>query len=270
MKIKKYKEIFTRIENTLRKNSSLSEKEFDSRFGKFKNRSYKNMDDKDIFWILVYVIFYSGMRASTVSKRLPGIKKYLYDFRKVKDYSEKEINQILKDPETIHHKRKIEACINNAKEFSKLLSIHGSFRKYLESFGPLSEEETIERLRADLRRRFKYLGKRTVNHFLTDLGLNVLKPDRVICRIFSRLGFIDDASNIEDAIKVGREIACATGYPIRYVDIIFAKYGQKGEEYFGLEDGICLEKNPKCTICGVKNYCNYFQHQQITRFKSKL
>lgn len=250
--MEKYNEIFNQIENTLRKNSNLSKEQFDSRFGEFKNLSYKNMQDKDIFWVLVYVTFYSGMRASTVSEKLPAIKKYLYDFRKVKDYSEKEINQILNDPNVIHYKRKIEACINNAKAFDKLLNTYGSFGKYLESFGQLSNEETIERLRADLRSRFQYLGERTVNHFLTDLGLNVLKPDRVICRIFSRLGFIDDANNIAQAVKVGKDIAIATGYPIRYIDIIFVTYGQMGD------DGICLEKNPKCFVCGIKKYCDYY------------
>ena len=252
VKMKKYNEIFTQIENTLRKSSNLSKEQFDSRFEEFKNLSYKNMQDKDIFWILVYVTFYSGMRASTVSEKLPAIKKYLYNFGKVKDYSEKEINQILTEPNVIHHKRKIEACVNNAKAFDKLLNTHGSFSKYLESFGLLSNEETIERLRTDLRSRFQYLGERTVNHFLTDLGLNMLKPDRVICRIFSRLGFIDDVNNIAQAVKVGKDIATATGYPIRYIDIIFVTYGQIGD------DGICLEKNPKCFVCGIEKYCDYY------------
>lgn len=257
--MEKYKEIFNQIENTLRKNSNLSKEQFDSRFGEFKNFIYKNLQDKDIFWVLVYVTFYSGMRASTVYKKLPAIKKYLYDFRKVKDYSRKEINQILDEPNIIHNKRKIEVCVNNAKAFDKLLNTYGSFSKYLESFGQLSNEDTIERLRADLRSRFQYLGERTVNHFLTDIGLNVLKPDRVICRIFSRLGFIDNPNNIAQAINVGKDIAIATGYPIRYVDIIFVKYGQMGrDEYFGLDDGICLKSNPKCYVCGIKEHCKYY------------
>jgi len=115
-------------------------------------------------------------------------------------------------------------------------------------------------LRENLRSRFGYLGERTVNHLLTDLGFNVLKPDRVICRIFSRLGLINDEDSIDQAIEVGRDMAAATGHPIRYVDIILVKYGQMGESEgeFGLKDGVCLEKNPKCSVCGVKKYCSYF------------
>lgn len=253
-KMKDYRKIFNQIENTLRK---LLEDEFDSRFEKFKELDYRNMQDEDIFWILVYVVFYSGMNASIVSKKLPAIKKYLYDFKKVKDYTEHVINQILKDPYVIHNRRKIEACVNNAKAFDEILKTYGSFARYLESFGPLSQDETIEKLKSDLISRFKYLGKRTVYHFLMDLGLNVLKPDRVICRIFSRLGFIDNEKNITQAIKVGKEIAIATGYPIRYVDIIFSTYGQTGDL------AICLKNDPKCYICGVKEYCNYYTEKSL-------
>jgi DNA-3-methyladenine glycosylase I len=257
--MQKYREIFTQIEDTLRKESGLSRELFNSRFGDFKNVSYKNMSDEDIFWTMVYVVFYSGMRASTVSQRLPTLKKYLYDFTKVKEYSQKEVNQILKDPDSIHYKRKIEACITNAKEFYNIVTRYSSFTKYLESFGELTDEKTINKLRVDLESRFQYLGKRTVNHFLTDLGVNVLKPDRVICRIFSRLGLISGEDDIAHTIDVGREIALVTGYPIRYVDIIFVKYGQMGkDDYFGLEDGICLERKPKCKKCGVRNYCKHY------------
>jgi DNA-3-methyladenine glycosylase I len=95
------------------------------------------------------------------------------------------------------------------------------------------------------------------------LGINVLKPDRVICRIFSRLGLTNDESDIVHAVDIGRKIALATGYPIRYVDLIFVKYGQMGkDEYFGLEDGICVKKNPKCQKCGVSNYCEYYTASQ--------
>lgn len=231
---------------------------FDAHLREFKSLHYEEMRDEDIFWVMVYVTFYSGMRASTVSERLPAIKKYLADFRKVKHYSQEAIDKIMKAPDIIRHPKKIEACVFNAKEFDNLLKEHHSFKDYIESFGSSADESTIDRLRMDLRSRFQYLGQRTVNHFLTDLGLNVLKPDRVICRIFSRLGLIDDKNNITQAIEVGRKIATATGYPIRYIDIIFVKYGQMGKDNdFGLTDGVCLEKKPRCHICQIRQNCRY-------------
>ena len=225
--------------------------DFDSRFGRFKTLDYRSLADNDIYWTVVYVTFYSGMKAATVTDRLPAIKKHLYPLERVKDYCQDDVKRILGDPNTIHHKRKIEACIANAKEFDNILNRHKSFGKYLESFGPLEDEVAIDKLRADLRKRFQYLGERTVNHFLTDLGLNVLKPDRVICRIFTRLGLIHDEDSLDEAVEVGKTFAGATGFPIRYVDIIFVTYGQVGEY------GICLEKNPKCNVCRVKEHCSY-------------
>lgn len=255
----RYREIFSKIENTLRTQSKLTKELFDARFGEYKNLDYKNMSDNDIFQTLIGVVFYSGMRASVVSQRLSALEQHFDDFKKVKNYTNEDIARILADPNTIHHELKIRACIHNAVEFDKLVKQHGSFCKYLESSGLLQDERNIKKLRSELRSRFRYLGKITVNHLLTDLGLNVLKPDRVICRIFFRLGFIDKENNITQAIEVGRDIAKATGHPIRYIDIVFVTYGQMGEnEYFGLADGICLKKNPKCSICGVKEDCKYY------------
>lgn len=249
--MKRYKDIFSKLENTLRKHSKLSKAGFNSRFGAFKTLDYRNLTNEDIYWTIVYVTFYSGMKAATITDRLPAIKKYLYDFRKVKSYSREDARRIMADPDTVHHERKIKACIANAKEFDKILNEHGAFARYMESFGPLDEEATIDKLRADLRSKFLYLGERTVNHFLTDLGLNVLKPDRVICRIFTRLGLIRDENSLEQAVEIGKDMARATGFPIRYVDIIFVAYGQVGEL------GICLQRNPRCDICGIKQYCRH-------------
>ena len=75
MRIQNYKELFVQIENTLRKESSLSLELFNLHFGKFKNLNYKNLLDEDIFWIIVYVTIYSGMRSSIVSQKLAFIKR---------------------------------------------------------------------------------------------------------------------------------------------------------------------------------------------------
>ena len=90
---------------------------------------------------------------------------------------------------------------------------------------------------------------------MTDIGLNVLKPDRVILRIFYRLGLIDNEEDLFSAVKVGRLFSRETKLPIRYIDIIFVSYGQLNQEKM---ECICSEKNPKCLKCGVKNYCNYY------------
>jgi DNA-3-methyladenine glycosylase I len=51
--------------------------------------------------------------------------------------------------------------------------------------------------------------------------LQVLKPNRVICRIFYRLGLIRSELDTEEALRQGRLLAQATREPIRYIDIVF-------------------------------------------------
>jgi DNA-3-methyladenine glycosylase I len=129
--MKQYSQIFSKVETALRSYTNLSKVDFDSEFGWAKHLTYKKLTDKNIYWKLVCVAFYSGMRASTVTNKLPSIKKHLHDFKKVSKFSKKEIRNFLTDPGTIHHIQKIEACVANAKELSSILAKFGTFTNYL-------------------------------------------------------------------------------------------------------------------------------------------
>jgi DNA-3-methyladenine glycosylase I len=251
-----YRQIFFNIEENLRTLSS----DF-SRFEDFKKISNKSLpSDDNIFKIIVGIIFYSGMNAATVTKRLPAIYEYVGDYKKA---IQLDAESMLMDYRVIRNKKKIHGCIENAQEFEKIVKQFSSFSNYLNSFGNLDDLKVLDRIKSDFENRFAYIGKVTAYHLMTELGLNVLKPDRVICRIFQRLGFIQDKNDLIKTLEVGREIAKATNRPIRYVDIIFVKYGQKGsEEGFGLKDGICLE-NPRCGQCSITQYCDYYQEKRL-------
>jgi DNA-3-methyladenine glycosylase I len=258
-----FNDLFRKMEATLKEQSSLSDDEFEEHWGKFKKYHYKNDDDCEIYWKLVQVIFYSGMKAATVTARLPSIKNYFYDYKKVKEYSAEDLQIIHNVNEIIRHPKKIEACVKNAINYNYIITHYGFFSNYLESFGDLNNRDVLESLRNDLISRFDFLGNITAYHLMLDLGLKVWKPDRVICRILNRLGLLNDPNDIDRAVGLGREIAEQVDEPIRYIDIIFVKYGQKGNEKpFGLEDGICLERNPRCSICEIKKYCSFKQRQE--------
>lgn len=119
------------------------------------------------------------------------------------------------------------------------------------------------KLRSEIRSRFKYLSKVASLHFLMDIGITVLKPDIVIRRIFDRLGLIEseseDEQNLIESVRVGHKFAQATGHPIRYIDIFFVSYGQMNSTGTGLAQAICVTDNPRCGICGVTDYCQYFR-----------
>jgi DNA-3-methyladenine glycosylase I len=239
-----FNDLFYKIEATLKRESSLSQEEFEKYWGRFKtDYDYKKYSDKEIYWRIVQVIFYSGMKAAIVIAKLPAIKKYLYDYKIVKDYSKIQFDNILADNDIIRNEKKIKACIVNAKIFNDIILNYGSFASYLESFGNLNEKPTLENIKNEFQ-QFHFLGKITAYHFMLELGLKVWKPDRVIRRMLFRLGLIKDVDNIEQAVEIGNLITDQVGEPIRYIDIVFVKYGQQGEEEgFGLK-GICLEKNP--------------------------
>ena len=51
-------------------------------------------------------------------------------------YTEKNIKNIINDPEMIPHEGKIRATVANAKTFSTLISKHGSIKNHIDSYSP--------------------------------------------------------------------------------------------------------------------------------------
>lgn len=222
-----YKDIFQKIESNLiligSRNIPIDElkKKLDS----FKYLENKTFSNADYYRILVDVIFYSGFRAATVNARLDLLRIYFPDYETVAGYDDATVNEILSDQQMIKNTRKIESCVKNARTFKSIVETHGSFQAYIDSFAPIMSFENLMLFKEELEWKFSGLGKITTYHFLTDIGMPVIKPDRAICRIFKRLGLIESDQQLLKTVIQGRKFAQATGFPNRYVDIIFAVYG---------------------------------------------
>jgi len=214
-----------------------------------------DLDDDALFRKLVMVVFYSGFRAATVTAKKSVILGHLGDWRTVQHYTEADIDRIAADEEMIGNKRKIAACVANARTVARLAATHGSFGTYLRACVGAGDLADLLVLKEDLEAQFEYLGGVTVYHFMTDLGLDVLKPDRVIMRIFHRLGLVEGRDRYFRAIQIGQRMAAEAGVPIRRIDRVLVAYGQVETEEFGLKEGICLEDAPKCGMCGAKGFC---------------
>ncbi|HEY5557222.1 DNA-3-methyladenine glycosylase I [Acetobacterium sp.] len=246
--------IFQRVKETLFSNSNYTQTEFDERFDVYKNYENRLMSNNEYYQLIVNIIFYSGFKAATVEKHLDTIHAYFPDYKVVLDYNLEQIEHIKNDPKMIQNKRKIDACVKNAEKIDEIVKEYGSVKAYINSFEPNLNEDCLNKLKKSLEKNFSYLGGITSYHFMTDIGLNVLKPDRVIARIFYRLGLIADENELFEAVKIGRAFSIATKIPIRYIDVIFVMYGQLNQEKL---ECICSEKNPKCQKCGVKIDCQY-------------
>ena len=253
-----YRDVFDAVEARL---IEMGSRQMDSdsaraQLNKFKRFAGRDLTDDQYFSILVFVAFYSGFWAATVTSKREIIKGHFSDLGKVAAYTERDIKRILSDPDMIRHEGKIRGCVTNAQTLGAFVAKHGSLKNFIASYSPDESFENLMLLKETLEASFAYLGGITVYHFMTDIGLPVLKPDRVMCRIFERLGLLENEGQLLKAVLQGRKFAEATDLPIRYIDIVFVAYGQVKSEEIGVAEGICLKK-PRCRECGIREHCNY-------------
>ncbi len=227
-------------------------------FESYKGFAHEQLSDEAVFRKLVMVVFYSGFRAQTVTDRKDAILEHFPNHRTSAMYVNADVAQILVNPRMIRNERKIRACITNAHEMTAIASRFGTFMSYVDRFDAHHSLEGLLLLKEELEARFAMVGGVTVYHLMTDLGLPVLKPDRVISRLFHRLGLIDNETQFLKTILQGRRFAQVTGLPIRYIDAVLVAFGQVSATDLGVRRGICLDE-PRCGLCPVPEHCRYFQ-----------
>ena len=248
-----YRNVFEAIERALINRGSPS---IESSLNAFKSYGSRTLSDEEYFSILVLVTFYSGFRASIVSAKKNVIREYFPSVATVASYKKRMIRRIMADTRMIRNERKIIACIENATALATIIKKYGSMKQYIDSHAPFDPFENLMLLKESLEATFSYLGGVTVYHFMTDIGLPVLKPDRVICRIFKRLDLIQDERQLLKTVIQGRKFAEATGHPIRYIDRVLVAHGQASTPEYSIEQGVCLAA-PRCGVCPIVSDCNY-------------
>ena len=145
-------------------------------------------DEKKQFEYLMMEAMQCGLSWSIVLKKREIFRKCFdnFNYDKIANYTEKDIERIMNTPGMIRSRRKIEAVINNAVCFRKIQQEFGSFCKYLWAY---SDNKTIlydkhelgyipvsnglsEKISKDLKKRgFKYLGEITVDSHLQACGI---------------------------------------------------------------------------------------------------
>ena len=93
-------------------------------------------DDKKHFEFLVLEAAQAGLSWSTVLKKRENYRKAFsgFDPEKVAKYSSKKIERLMLNPGIIRNRLKIEAAVNNAKQFLKIQREFGSFDDYCWQF----------------------------------------------------------------------------------------------------------------------------------------
>lgn len=216
--------------------------------------------DNGFFRRHVAVVFFSGFRASVVEAKLPALYDAFPDIRTVSEYGNDRIDALMTDPRIIPNRAKITLAVANARAFRAMVDRYGCFRAYLRSFSegfpegegnPTGVLGDLDRLQADLKRRFAFLGPATTRHFLMDYGFSFVKPDVHVMRLLHRLGLVNTAGeeSYDDAVLVGRAIADAVDVPVRYVDTVLAAMGMTSEA------NICRKTEPLCGECLLRTVC---------------
>jgi len=258
------KAIYDKLDASLRAQAD-SPAEFDKRVDKYLSKYGHDRirTDDEYHWILTYVAFYSGFRAKTVDSKKDTICNYLYGYKRASSYDEKTVQRILTDPGMIKSRRKTLSSIENGRAIAAIVGEYGSFQAYLDSFKWRESLENCWKLRRALIDKFWMIGPVTSLHFMTDVGMPVLKPDRVVLRVLSRLDLVSDKkateATIREAVGIGQGLSEATGKSIREIDIKLVSLGlEDGNEDFGVHKGICVEEHPRCNLCLLKDECAHF------------
>jgi DNA-3-methyladenine glycosylase I len=93
-------------------------------------------DDRHLFEMLILEGAQAGLSWETILKRRDGYRKAFYKFDPVKvaAMTDKQLEELLGNPEVIRNRLKIYGARQNAKIFLKIQEEFGSFDKYLWGF----------------------------------------------------------------------------------------------------------------------------------------
>ena len=159
-------------------------------------------DDQKQFEYLMMEVMQCGLSWDTVLKKREIFRACFdrFDFDKVAEYSEEDVERIMNTPGMIRSRRKIEAVIGNARCVQKLREEFGSFSDYLWSYtggktllykghetGNVPASNALsEKISKDLKKRgMKYLGPVTVYAHLQACG--IINDHQKDCDCYGRL-----------------------------------------------------------------------------------
>ena len=142
-------------------------------------------DDHELFELLILESFQAGLSWLTVLKKREAFRKAFdnFDVKKVANYDENKVNELLQNEGIIRSRSKINSAISNAKIFIQIQKEYGSFSKYIWGFTdgkiiknkndkfevstPLSDE-----ISKDLKKRgMKYVGTVIIYSYLQSIGI---------------------------------------------------------------------------------------------------
>jgi DNA-3-methyladenine glycosylase I len=145
-------------------------------------------DDETLFEFLLLETFQAGLSWITILNKRKNFRKAFdnFDYKKIADYSEDKIQDLLQDPGIIRNKLKVNSAVSNAQAFMKIQDEFGSFSKYIWGFvdgKPIdNQRKSLKEVQAttplsdaiskDLKKRgFKFVGSTVVYAHMQATGM---------------------------------------------------------------------------------------------------
>jgi DNA-3-methyladenine glycosylase I len=145
-------------------------------------------DDVRLFEKLSLEGFQAGLSWLTILRKREAFRRAFdgFDYERVAQFDEQDVERLLGDAGIIRHRGKIEAVINNARRARELVAEHGSIAHYVWAYEPAARHGGLDRaqlaalastedstaLAKDLKRRgWRFVGPTTVYAFMQAMGL---------------------------------------------------------------------------------------------------
>lgn len=163
---------------------------------------YPVHDDRLLFEYLFLECMQCGLSWDLMMKKREIFRACFdnYDWQKIMNYTEEDVQRILDYPGMIRSVQKIRAMINNARAYDKIVQAYGTFSAYFWAFSDgmticYRDHETgrmpvsnalSEKIAKDMKKRgFRYLGPVTVYSYMQAAGM--VNDHRQECDCYAKI-----------------------------------------------------------------------------------
>ncbi len=171
---------------------------------------FTSSQESDFLREAAWVILSSGMREATIRMKFPEITTAFLGFNNATDIIDNASKCRADAMESFGHKGKIDAIISMA------------FRVVIDGFETI--KNLISHYGVKYLQSFDFIGPATSYHLAKNLGLNVSKPDRHLCRVAEVSGFVSVAELCGIISKI-------TGDSVPVVDLVIWRFATIRSDY---------------------------------------
>ena len=178
--------------NWVNLNNDLYIKYHDQEWGK------PSHDERYLFEMLLLESFQAGLSWECILNKREAFRKSFdnFDYKKIANYNENKIKEIINNKDIVRNKLKIKATINNAKVFIKIQQEYQSFDKYIWSFTNnkiIKNKSNIinttsnlsDQVSKDLQKRgMKFVGSTIIYSYLQAIG--IINDHELECSFYNK------------------------------------------------------------------------------------